>query len=62
MKTPAWWRYRHFFGTNPARDLDDEVRFHLETEVEELIAAGLSPDDARRRARRWAHDSRHSAG
>src|SRR5258708_6194635 len=32
------------------RDLDDEVRFHLEKQVELNIAAGLSPEEARRRA------------
>ena len=45
-----WRRYRDFFGPNPDRDLADEFRFHLETETEELIAAGLAPDEARRRA------------
>ena len=47
---PDWRRYRDFFGPNPERDLADEVAFHLETETEELIAAGLPPDEARRRA------------
>lgn len=47
---PDWRRYRDFFGPNPERDLTDEVQFHLETEIEELVATGISPDDARRRA------------
>jgi predicted permease len=33
------------------RDLDDELSFHLEREMHEHIARGLSPDDARARAR-----------
>ncbi len=33
------------------RDLDDEVRFHLEREVEKYVAAGMSRDAARRQAR-----------
>jgi len=33
------------------RDLDDELRFHVEHETEKYMRAGLSPDDARRRAR-----------
>jgi putative ABC transport system permease protein len=49
MKTP-WFRYRDFFGSNPQRDLTDEIRFHVETETEELIAAGLTPEDARQKA------------
>src|SRR6476661_8070159 len=50
MRIPAWRRYRDLLGSNPERDLRDEVRFHLETETEELIASGLSPDEARRQA------------
>ena len=44
---PAWRRYLRFWGVNPAADLDDEFRFHLETEIEELVASGLSPERAR---------------
>jgi putative ABC transport system permease protein len=50
VKVPSWRRYRELLGTDPERDLRDEVRFHLETEVEELIASGLPPDEARRQA------------
>ncbi len=32
------------------RELDDEIRFHLECETERWIGAGLRPDEARRRA------------
>ena len=32
------------------RDLDDELRFHLEQQVEANLAAGMSPDEARRQA------------
>jgi len=31
-------------------DLDDEIRFHLDRAVEKHVRAGLSPDEARRRA------------
>ena len=33
------------------RELDDELRFHLEHEAKKLEAAGLSPDEAMRQAR-----------
>lgn len=33
-----------------ARDVDDELAFHLKAREEELLASGLSADDARRRA------------
>ena len=50
MKVPSWRRYRELFGTDPERDLRDEVRFHLETETEELITSGLPPSEARHQA------------
>jgi predicted permease len=34
------------------RDLDDEIRYHLETQVEALVAKGMASDDAWRRVRR----------
>src|SRR5687767_14629916 len=34
------------------RDLDDEIRFHLEARTEELTRAGMSAEEAKRRARR----------
>lgn len=30
-----------------ARDVDDEIRFHLQTRIDALVASGMSPDDAR---------------
>lgn len=33
------------------RDMDDELRFHLETRTAHFVAQGLSPEDAARRAR-----------
>ena len=33
------------------RDLDRELRFHLDERIDDLVAAGLSLDEARRRAR-----------
>ncbi len=34
------------------RDLDEEMRFHLEMAIERNLARGMSPEEARRRARR----------
>lgn len=34
------------------RDLDAELEFHIEARTDELIAKGLSPEDAAREARR----------
>ena len=48
MRTsPKWRRYLRFWGANAEQDLDDEFRFHLDTEIEELVAAGMSPERAR---------------
>src|SRR5262245_3346987 len=44
---PKWHRYLRFWGNNLDEDVADEFRFHLETEIEELVARGMSPEDAR---------------
>ncbi len=54
--SPRWRRYLRFFGSDPAADVDDELRFHLETKVEDLVAAGWSPGEARAEARRQFGD------
>ena len=41
-----WWRRRRYED-----DLEKELRFHLEAHTADLIARGISPDEARRRAR-----------
>lgn len=51
-REPLWRRYLRFWGPDPAGDIRDEIGFHLETKVEELIAAGMRPDEARREAER----------
>jgi predicted permease len=52
-----WWndltyRLRALFRKDAMeRDLDEELRLHIECEAERHVAAGLSPDEAMRRAR-----------
>jgi predicted permease len=41
----SWWR-----GAELDRELDAEVRFHIEMETEQYVRQGLPPEDARRRA------------
>ena len=41
-----------FRGSRVERELDDELRFHVEEHVRELVARGLSPADARTAALR----------
>ena len=47
---PTWRRYTRFWGPNVDADIDDEMRFHLETRIEELIERGLSARAARAQA------------
>ena len=49
-RTPVWRKYLRLIRPPIARDVDDELRFHFQSRVEELIALGAAPDEARRRA------------
>jgi putative ABC transport system permease protein len=44
------WLARFFQKTKSEQQLDAELRFHLEKQVSDYVASGLSPEDARRRA------------
>jgi putative ABC transport system permease protein len=46
-RTPAWRRYLRLVRHPIARDVDDELQFHFQSRIDDLIAAGASPDDAR---------------
>lgn len=49
----AWLKLRALLRPDAAeRDLDDEVRLHLEMETEKNLRAGMEPDEARREAYR----------
>src|SRR2546430_16591287 len=45
-----WWQ-RRLRRRKMEDQLEKELRFHLDEHASELIARGLSPDEARRRAR-----------
>jgi predicted permease len=51
MPTPAWRRYLTFWKPDIPRDVDDELRFHLDERTTDLIAQGLTPQDAAGQAR-----------
>src|SRR5919199_1833440 len=51
-RDPAWRRYLRLLRPNPAADLDDELRDHIESATEALVASGLTPADARAEALR----------
>ena len=46
----SWRRYLRFWGSDAAADMEDELAFHLEERVRDLVSAGLSEAEARRRA------------
>jgi putative ABC transport system permease protein len=50
-RLPAWRRYLRFWRSNPGGDVDDELRFHLESTIDELVAGGMSREAARDVAR-----------
>jgi putative ABC transport system permease protein len=50
--TPLWRRYLRFWGPDPAADVDDEFAFHVQARVDELVAEGMSPRQARDEALR----------
>ena len=47
-----WRRYMRFFGPDAEADVEDELRFHLEAKVDELVAQGWTYEAARVEARR----------
>lgn len=53
---PLWRRYGRLFGPDPAADVRDELRFHIEAKTDDLIAQGWRPDAARDEAERQFGD------
>jgi predicted permease len=53
---PLWRRYARFFGPEPAADVKDELRFHLEAKIDDLVARGWQPEAARKEAERQFGD------
>lgn len=50
MSGAPWYRYLRFWRRDVRADVDDEIRFHFEARIEELVARGVAPDEARRQA------------
>ncbi len=57
-RIPFWRRYMRLFGPDPAADVKDEVRFHLQAKVDDLLEQGWSRDAAEREAERQFGDLR----
>ena len=54
----VWRRYARLLGPDPAADVKDELRFHLEAKIDDLIAQGLTPEAAHQEAERQFGDVR----
>jgi hypothetical protein len=55
-RTPVWRRYSRLCGPDPAADVKDELRFHVEAKIDDLVREGWGPEAARARRRglsRW---------
>src|SRR6185312_8390957 len=59
-RQPAWRRYLRFWGRDFTRDLDDELRYHLEARIDEYVAQGLNLSAARAEAARRRRSSASS--
>ena len=53
---PRWRRYQRMFGPDPGGDARDELQFHIDSKVEDLVAQGWSAADARAEAERQLGD------
>lgn len=51
-KVPIWRRYDRLLGPDPAADVKAELRFHIDSKTEDLIARGWPPEAARAEAER----------
>lgn len=49
---PLWRRYDRLLGPDFRRDVEDELRFHLEAKLEELVACGWPREAAQQEAER----------
>ncbi len=56
--TPIWRRYARLFGPDPAADVKDELSFHLQAKIDDLVTQGWSPESARQEAERQFGDLR----
>ena len=50
--TPRWRRYLRFWRSNVRADVDDELRFHLQERIDDLVALGMDAQAARTEALR----------
>jgi hypothetical protein len=54
--SPKWRRYLRFWRPDVRADVDDELAFHMQERVDDLVARGLDAETARREAMRLFGD------
>ena len=57
-RVPPWRRYDRMLGADRAADVAEELRFHLQSKIDYLLACGWNPAEARREAERQFGDVR----
>ena len=57
-RIPMWRRFDRLLGADRASDVREELGFHIEAKVDDLISRGWQPDAARREAERQFGDVR----
>jgi len=57
MRDPSWRRYLRFWGPDIRSDVDDELAFHVELRVDQLVAQGMDRPAARAEAWRRIGDA-----
>lgn len=55
-RIPLWRRYARLFGPDSKGDVSDELQFHLQAKVDDLVQHGWEPDAARQEAERQFGD------
>jgi putative ABC transport system permease protein len=54
--TPLWQRYGRVWGPDARSDVDDEIAFHVQERIDDLVARGVDPRVAREEAMRGFGD------
>ena len=49
-QSPRWRRYVRFWRHDVQADIDEEIRFHFDARIEDLVSLGMSAADARAKA------------
>ena len=60
-RIPMWRRYDRLFGADSASDVREELRFHIDAKIDDLVARGWKPEAARLEAELQSGDRSQSS-